>query len=95
MTGEDVIASIRARRISQELRIKQKAIALYATFTKNERTVTSFGMFPHDKMVAAQAELVAEFLANEDHAPDPGEIARLLAVGVMDAANAGPNGLVV
>ena len=36
MTGEDIIARIRDERVSRETRIKQKAAAVYATFTSTE-----------------------------------------------------------
>lgn len=33
-----------------------KAQDMWATFDKNEQTAVRFGMFPHDKMLAAEAE---------------------------------------
>ena len=35
---------------------KQKASEVWQGMNKNEKTGVRFGMFPHDKMMAAQAE---------------------------------------
>jgi hypothetical protein len=78
-----------------ELRIKQKAIEVYGTFTPQERTVVRFGMLPAGKTERADAELMAEFEATDGVKPNPVELARLLAVALMDVANAGPDKLVV
>jgi rRNA pseudouridine-1189 N-methylase Emg1 (Nep1/Mra1 family) len=89
-----VINQMRESRQLRLARFKQKGAEVYATFDKNERTVVQFGMFPHDKMLQAQAELAQEFALTDDTI-DLQEIARELAVAIMDAANAGPDKLVV
>lgn len=53
----------------------QKAIAMWSTFTKSEKTLVRFGMFPADKM--REAEEVG-FGGKEG--------VRLLAVALMDCA---------
>jgi len=88
----DNCAPIRRRREARnlaEIRIKQFAAKVYGTFDENERLTVRFGMFPADKMRKAQAELAAEFEPSDDAPFDPGDLSRLLAVGIMDAANAG------
>jgi hypothetical protein len=75
-----------------ELRCKEKGRQLYGTFVGMERTMVQLGMFPGAKMEAAQAELMAEFA---EDTLDPRDAGRWLAVGVMDAADAGPEPLVV
>ena len=82
-------------RTAAERLIKQKATNLYATFDKSERTLVRFGMFPADKMKQLDEELLV--LASDGVFPmfDKCDLARLSAVGVMDAANAGPDKLVV
>lgn len=90
-----VIARLREARKTMEAIVTQKAIATYATFDKNERLVVQFGMFPHDKMLKAQGELIAEFTLADGEEPDSREISRLLAVGIMDCANRGPDKMVV
>ena len=82
-------------RTAAELLIKQKAADLYATFNESERTLVRFGMFPAEKMKQLDDELLA--LAAQGVFPtfDKCDLARLSAVGVMDAANAGPDKLVV
>lgn len=94
----DVINRLREERRLRELRIKQKAAQVYATFNKDERMLVRFGMFPHDKMVQADKELIAEWTEHEGQPPDSEDlrdISRLLAVGIMDSANAGPDKMVV
>ena len=68
---------------------------MYDTFDKSERTLVRFGMFPADKMKQLDDELLA--LAADGVFPmyDKCDLARLSAVGIMDAANAGPDKLVV
>ena len=78
-----------------ETRIKQFAAKVYSTFTKDERLLVQFGMFPKEKMEAAQADLAAEFEQSDDQPFDLCELSRLLAVGIMDAANAGKDKMVV
>jgi hypothetical protein len=86
----------REARRTADLLIKQLAAKSYATYTKSERTCVQFGMFPAEKMQALDNELklLAETL---DVFPmyDHSDLCRLAAVGVMDAANAGPDKLVV
>jgi hypothetical protein len=86
----------RGDRRRADLLIKSMAAASYATYTANERTAVRFGMFPAEKMQALESDL--KFLAESlDLFPmyDATDLARLAAVGVMDAANAGPDTLVV
>jgi hypothetical protein len=45
-----VIARLRAERLEQEAKVKSQAQSLWATFTEDERTLVSFGMFPATKM---------------------------------------------
>jgi len=89
---------IRRRREARNLaetRIKQFAAEVYSTFDENERLLVQFGMFPHDKMLKAEAELLAEFEACDGQPFDSRDLSRLLAVGIMDAANAGKDKMVV
>ena len=53
------IKRLAEEREQAELLIKQKAGALYATFSKSERTLVRFGMFPADKMKQLDDELLA------------------------------------
>ena len=76
------------------VRIKQKAVEVYASFTQQERRVVQFGMLPMQKTETAQAELIAEFQAADGRKTDSRDISRLLAVAIMDAANAGPDKMV-
>jgi hypothetical protein len=85
------IEELRDSRKLADTLIKQKAIELYATFDKNERTGVRFGMFPAKKMEKAFAELAAVM---EYPRYDNTDISRLLAVGIMDAANAGPDKMI-
>lgn len=78
-----------------ETRIKQYAAEVYGTFDANERLTVRFGLFPMKKMEAAQAELAAEFEENDGRPFDKCDLSRLLAVGIMEAANAGPDTMVV
>lgn len=76
------------------LLIKQKGLAVYQTFTENERTAVRFGLLPAAKVNQAFAELLAlreDLAVFQDHT----DVARLLALAIMDAANAGPDPLVV
>jgi hypothetical protein len=90
-----VIERLREARRTLELRIKQKAVAVYATFDQSERTIMRIGMFPAQKMQQAQQELIAELTLCDGEPPDSSEVSRMLAVGIMDAANAGADKLVV
>jgi hypothetical protein len=93
--GGATIRLLREARHLAETRIKQFAAKVYGTFDQNERLLVRFGMFPADKMKTAQADLAAE-LEQDDGTPfDPAELSRLLAVGIMDAANAGEDKMVV
>jgi hypothetical protein len=78
-------------RKQADLLIKQKGLLLYQTFTEQERLIVRFGLFPGEKMSTAHRELMALNLETYDES----DISRLLAVAVMDAANAGPGKLVV
>lgn len=93
-----VIEKMREERRLRQTRIKQKGTAVYATFTKDERTLVQFGMFPHDKMLQADKELANDFFVVEGREPDveeKRELSKDLAVAIMDAANAGPDKMVV
>jgi hypothetical protein len=94
-TDNPVIQRLRDERHQSELCIKAKAAALYATFTKDERLVVRFGMMPADKMLALDAELKAMKEQGDFPMFDNCDLARIASVGVMDAANAGPDKLVV
>lgn len=76
-----------------KVRIKQKAAEVYATFTANERKGVQFGLMPHAKTVQAERELAAEFLMTDEEAKRS-DLFRLLAVGFMDAANAGKDKMI-
>jgi hypothetical protein len=95
LADNPVIQRLRDERHQAELLIKQKAAESYKTYTKDERLLVRFGMFPAGKMKALDAELLE--MAAQDLFPmfDSQDLARLSAVGVMDAANAGPDKLVV
>lgn len=80
---------------SAETLIKLKAANLYATFDKSERTLVQFGMFPAAKMKHLDNELLAMKADGLFPMFDGCDLSRLSAVGVMDAANAGPDKLVV
>jgi hypothetical protein len=86
---------LRDEREQAELLIKQKASALYATLSKSERTVVRFGMFPADKMKQLDDELLAMRAEGLFPMFDKSDLSRLSAVAIMDAANAGPDKLVV
>lgn len=78
--------------------ISQAGQKLYESLDQGERHVVQFGMFPREKMEQAQAKLLQEFVRDEGRPPISEEccnIARDLAVAVMDAANRGPDKLVV
>ena len=89
------IERLRDSYAQAEWLIKQKAAALYATFDKSERTLVRFGMFPADKMRKLDEELSAMKAQGDFPMFDKRDLARLSAVGIMDAANAGPDKLVV
>jgi hypothetical protein len=82
-------------RKSFETYVKNRAAEVYATFDKNERTACRFGMFPAAKMEAAQAQMLEECIAVGNDQRELDDIPRLLAVGIMDAANAGPDKVIV
>lgn len=95
-TGEDVIRERREIRRLIELRIQQVGTELYGTFDKNERTCVQFGMFPAVKIQPAEAALLQELVADGSAEYfDASDVSRLLAVAVMDAANAGKDKMVV
>ena len=76
---------------SAEILCKQRGRECYATFTKDERTLVQFGMFPADKATACDAACVKELTLADGDEPDERDrvdIARWTAVGMMDAANA-------
>ena len=75
-----------------EVLVKHKGRILYQTFDGYERFMVRIGLLPGVKMQAAQAELLATpGMEDVSHV----DIGRLLAVGVMDAANAGPDKMIV
>lgn len=92
---EPIRRLLREERNLAETRIKQFAAEVYGTFDENERLTVRFGLFPMKKMEAAQAELAAEFERNDGWPFDRCDLSRLLAVGIMEAANAGPDKMVV
>lgn len=72
------------------------AAVLYATFDKNERVAVRFGMLPAEKTQVIDRELLR--MKREEgqfEMFDECRLASLLAVAVMDAANAGPDKMVV
>lgn len=77
-----------------KVRVKQKAAEVYGTFTESERKAVQFGLFPHAKTVKAERELAAEFGLTDDEAKSS-DLFRLLAVGMMDAANSGKDKVLV
>ncbi len=77
---------------------KARGMALYGTFTPQERRILQFGMHPAEKMRQAQAEMVVAFTQDEGRPPSQREVvdlSRWLAVGCMEAADAGPDKMVV
>lgn len=58
---------------------KQKAAELWATFDANEQKLVRFGMFPHDKMQRAEAELIESEVSAR-------EAGYLLSVALMEIA---------
>ena len=95
-TGEDVIRERRESRQLVETFIKTKGAELYETFDDNERTCVQFGMFPAGKMETATAALLQDLVdAGDAEFLSAGDASRLLAVAVMDAANAGTQKMVV
>lgn len=77
---------------------RAEGVKLYATFTEQERKMLQFGMHPYQKMVDAEARLVEQFAEAEGRTATPSEKAdmcRLLALGCMEAANAGPDKMIV
>jgi hypothetical protein len=63
------------QRVIAKDAIKEKAAELWQGMTANERAGVRFGLFPHDKMMAAQAEI------DQERPQD-------LAVALMDCATA-------
>jgi len=96
MNDTEKVKSHREIRKLIELRIKQVGVELYDTFDKNERTCVQFGMFPAVKIQPAEAALMQEMVAggSAEHM-EARDIGRLLAVAIMDAANAGSAKMVV
>lgn len=84
---------IAARKL-QQVRIAQKAAEVYAAFDKNQRAGVRFGMFPREPMEKAQAELFVEFTQADGTPANPSDLARELAVAIMDAANRGPDKMI-
>jgi hypothetical protein len=78
-----------------ELRCKQHAAIVYKAFTQSERACVRFGMFPAEKMQEAESFLSDEMFIATGDAANRVDLARYLAVGVMDEANRGPNKMVV
>ena len=81
-------------RQAGELLIKQAGTNLFESLDDNERTVLRFGMLPHVKTIEAEKALLEqapELLEDFDKC----DIARLLAVGAMEACNASGKPMVV
>ena len=89
------IHELRTARREAEAVIKRKGEELYATFSKDERTMLRFGLHPAGKTQAADKELLAMKASGVFPMFSESDLSRLLAVAVMDAANAGPDKLVV
>jgi hypothetical protein len=85
------IEELHDARRQADLLIQQKAAAVYASFDKNERTCVRFGMFPAVKRRPAETELLAMLDNPRYNAVD---VARLLSVAIMDAANKGPEKMI-
>ena len=80
------------------LRIKQEGANLYQTFTPQERACVRFGMQPAGKTLACEEKLAREIAETEGRPLTPQDrvdLCRLLSVAVMDAANAGPDKMIV
>lgn len=75
--------------------IKGQAAAMYMTFNESERTLVQFGMFPADKMKQLDAALQSDKELGMFPMYDKSDLYRLAAVGIMDAANAGKDKMVV
>jgi len=74
----DLTESVRRHRANDQLEraeVAQLAASMWGQFTKDEKTLVRFGMFPAGPMQAAEAQIT--------HIPDGG---RLLAVALMDCA---------
>ena len=95
MSETPAVTVDRQRGKGFEAFIKTRAAQAYALFDKNERTCVRFGMFPAVKMQAAQAAIISDMLVMgaENHELD--DVSRLLAVGIMAAADAGPDKIIV
>ena len=78
-----VIDRLREARKLRELRIKQVAQEVWASFDENERTAVRFGMFPAGKTQEAEKKLVLEFA---DSPRDTREVGKDLCVAIMDCA---------
>ena len=89
------IDELRQARREAEAVIRQKGAELYATFTQDERDMLRFGLHPAGKTQAADKELLAMKAGGAFPMFDEMDLSRLLAVAVMDAANAGPDKMVV
>jgi hypothetical protein len=89
------IEQLRDERQQAEAVIKQKGAELYATFSEDERAMMRFGLHPHAKTVAAEKALMAMKAEGAFPMFDDMDLSRLLSVAVMDAANAGPDKMVV
>ena len=82
-------------RQQAEAVIKQKGAELYATFDEDERAMMRFGLHPAGKTREADKELLAMKAGGEFPMFSDMDLSRLLAGAVMDAANAGPDKMVV
>lgn len=95
---EQQLKERRERRQLTELRIKQFAAKLYDTFTDDEKTLVQFGMLPAQKAKDGEDQLLLELTDNGTceigAGLDVSDVGRLLAVGCMDAANAGSKKMV-
>jgi hypothetical protein len=80
--------------------IKVRGQELYDTYDENEKRIVSFGVLPIIKFDQFKNRLLLELTCNGTTAEigggyDLGDVTRLLAVAVMDAANRGSQKMVV
>ncbi len=74
---------------------KSEGVLLYAEYSEDEqKLLAALGVHPYAKTMVRHKKMIAQFEADEGREPTPGEksdMARLMAVGAMQAANAGPH----
>lgn len=95
--NNEVINRKREASRQTETLCKLRGMECYKTFDKSERTVVQFGMFPHGKTLDGEKAVRLEIAAID---PDfleayTDDIGRWFVLGIMDAANAGPDKMVV